>query len=188
MWCRVICSIPVSIRRVSSVPALRPNSKRSHRGRPAAYSHMRVVLQHVGSARVRVDDAEVGQIGHGLLVFVGVGKEDGPEDVDYMVGKIRDLRILEDEEGKMNRSVVDAAGDLLVVSQFTLYGDCRRGRRPSFDSAAPPDHAHALYDELVVKLRASGLRVETGQFQAMMDVELVNVGPVTILLDSKKTL
>ncbi len=149
---------------------------------------MKVVLQRVGSAHVRVDDAEVGRIGPGLLVFVGVGKEDGSEDVDYMVGKIRNLRIFEDGDGRMNRSVVEVGGELLIVSQFTLYGDCRRGRRPSFDSAAPPDQARDLYDQLVNTLRASGLKVEAGRFQAMMDVELVNDGPVTILLDSKKAL
>ena len=137
---------------------------------------------------MRVDDAEVGRIGPGLLVFVGVGKEDGSEDVDYMVGKIRNLRIFEDGDGRMNRSVVEVGGELLIVSQFTLYGDCRRGRRPSFDSAAPPDQARDLYDQLVNTLRASGLKVEAGRFQAMMDVELVNDGPVTILLDSKKAL
>ena len=154
---------------------------------------MRVVLQRVSSARVSVDDVEVGRIGRGLLVFVGVAKDDGSSDVDYLAGKIRNLRIFEgeeddDDDGRMNRSVVDAGGELLVVSQFTLYGDCRRGRRPSFDSAAPPDQARALFEELVEELGASGLKVETGQFQAMMDVELVNDGPVTLLLDSDKTL
>jgi len=146
---------------------------------------MRVVLQRVSSAQVRVDDAEVGRIGRGLLVFVGVGKDDGSEDIDYMVGKIRDLRIFEDDDGRMNWSVVDSGGELLVVSQFTLYGDCQRGRRPSFDAAAPPDQARALYDQLVGKLRASGLKVETGQFQAMMDVELVNDGPVTLIVEGR---
>ena len=146
---------------------------------------MRVVLQRVGSAHVRVDDAEVGRIGPGLLIFVGVGKEDSSEDVDYMVGKIRDLRIFDDDDGRMNRSVTETGGELLVVSQFTLYGDCRRGRRPSFDSAASPDHARVLYDQLVNDLRASGLKVETGQFQAMMDVELVNDGPVTLIVESR---
>ena len=146
---------------------------------------MKVVLQRVGSAQVRVDDAEVGRIGPGLLVFVGVSKEDGSDDVDYLVGKIRELRIFEDDSGRMNRSVVEAGGELLVVSQFTLYGDCRRGRRPSFDSAAPPDQARVLYDELVANLRASGLKVETGRFQAMMEVELVNDGPVTLIVESR---
>ena len=146
---------------------------------------MKVVLQRVSSARVRVGDAEVGRIGRGLLVFVGVAKDDVSADVDYLAAKIRDLRIFEDDDGRMNRSVVDAGGELLVVSQFTLYGDCRRGRRPSFDSAAPPDQARELYDELVEQLRASGLKVETGQFQAMMDVELVNDGPVTLIVESR---
>mgnify|MGYP001177218362 FL=1 len=146
---------------------------------------MKVVLQRVGSAQVRVDDAEIGRIGPGLVVFVGVGKEDGSEDVDYMVGKIRELRIFGDDTGRMNRSVVETGGELLVVSQFTLCGDCRRGRRPSFDSAAPPNHARVLYDELVANLRASGLKVATGRFQAMMDVELVNDGPVTLIVESR---
>jgi len=148
---------------------------------------MRVVLQRVGSAHVRVDDAEVGRIGPGLLIYVGVGKEDNSEDVDYMVGKIRDIRIFEDDDGRMNRSVVDAGGELLVVSQFTLYGDCRRGHRPSFESAAQPGEARPLYDEFVKKLRTSGLRVETGQFQTMMAVELVNDGPVTLVVESRKS-
>ena len=148
---------------------------------------MKVVLQRVSSAQVRVDDDVVGRIGRGLLVFVGIHTEDGSEDADYIVGKIRDLRILDDDNGKMNLSVVDTGGELLVVSQFTLYGDCRRGRRPSFDAAAPPDRARPLYDELVAKLRASGLRVETGQFRAMMQVESVNDGPVTLIADSRES-
>ena len=146
---------------------------------------MKVVLQRAGSAHVRVDDAEVGRIGPGLLVFVGVGKEDTSDDVDYMVGKIRDLRIFHDDDGRMNRSVVQTGGELLLVSQFTLYGDCRRGRRPSFDSAASPNEARVLYDELVKSVRATGLKVEIGQFQAMMDVELVNDGPVTLIVESR---
>ena len=146
---------------------------------------MKVVLQRVSSAQVRVDNEVVGRIGRGLLVFVGVAKEDRSEDADYIVAKTKDLRILDDDNGKMNLSVVDTGGELLVVSQFTLYGDCRSGRRPSFDLAAPPDQARALYDELVAKLRASGLRVETGQFQAMMQVESVNDGPVTLIVESR---
>ena len=146
---------------------------------------MKVVLQRVSSAQVRVDDEVVGRIGRGLLVFVGVAREDRSEDADYIVAKIKDLRILDDDNGKMNLSVADTGGELLVVSQFTLYGDCRRGRRPSFDVAAPPDQARALYDELVAKLRASGLRVETGQFRAMMQVESVNDGPVTLIVESR---
>ena len=146
---------------------------------------MKVVLQRAGSAHVRVDDAEVGRIGPGLLVFVGVGKEDTSDDVDYMVGKIRDLRIFHDDDGRMNRSVVQTGGELLLVSQFTLYGDCRRGRRASFDSAASPNEARVLYDEFVKSVRATGLKVEIGQFQAMMDVELVNDGPVTLIVESR---
>ena len=145
---------------------------------------MRIILQRVSSARVSVDDRETGRIGSGLLVFVGVGRADGQTDIDYMVGKIIDLRIFEDGAGKMNRSLREAGGEVLVVSQFTLYGDCRRGRRPSFDAAAPPEQARAVYDDLVAGLRAGGVKVETGEFQAMMNVELVNDGPVTLLLES----
>lgn len=126
----------------------------------------------------------VGRIGYGLLVLVGVAAADGPTDVEYIAGKIRDLRIFADDHGKMNRSVVDIGGAVLVVSQFTLLGDCRKGRRPSFAAAAPPPVARALYEDLVQALRASGLPVETGEFQAMMEVGSVNDGPVTLLLDS----
>ena len=146
---------------------------------------MRVVLQRVRSARVTVDDREIGRIDHGLLAYVGEGRDDGKADVEYVVGKVRELRVFEDDTGKMNRSLVDVGGDVLIVSQFTLYGDCRRGRRPSFDSAAPPTEARAVYDDLVASLRVSGLRVETGEFQAMMAVELVNDGPVTLIRDSR---
>ena len=145
---------------------------------------MRIILQRVSSARVSVDDRETGRIGSGLLVFVAVGRADAHTDVDYMVGKIIDLRIFEDDAGKMNRSLREVGGEVLVVSQFTLYGDCRRGRRPSFDAAAPPEQARAVYDNLVDGLRAGGVKVETGEFQAMMNVELVNDGPVTLLLES----
>ena len=147
---------------------------------------MRVVLQRVRSARVTVDDREVGRIGQGLLVYVGVGRDDGKADVEYVVGKVRELRVFADDAGKMNRSLVDVGGDVLVVSQFTLYGDCRRGRRPSFDKAAAPAEARSVYDDLVASLRMSSVRVETGEFQAMMNVELVNDGPVTLLLDSRQ--
>lgn len=128
----------------------------------------------------------MGEIGPGLLVLLGVGKSDAEAAADYLVEKILGLRIFEDAEGKMNLSVQDAGGALLVVSQFTLYGDVRRGKRPSFDAAARPEEASRLYEYFVAKVRAAGLRCETGQFQAMMDVELVNSGPVTILLDSEK--
>ena len=145
---------------------------------------MRAVVQRVHSARVTVNARETGRIGRGLLVFVGVGHEDGPADIEYIAGKIGQLRIFEDDVGKMNRSVIDVGGEVLVVSQFTLYGDCRRGRRPSFDAAAPPALAHSAYDALIEALRAGGLVVQTGEFKAMMCVELVNEGPVTLLLDS----
>ena len=147
---------------------------------------MRAVLQRVSSAHVSVDGQEVGRIGHGLVVFVGIGKGDTDTDTDYVVGKIRDLRLFEDAAGKMNRSLVDVEGAVLLVSQFTLYGDCRRGRRPSFDAAAPPDVARAVYDTLVTRLKAGGVNVQTGRFQAMMSVGLVNDGPVTIVLDSQE--
>ena len=148
-------------------------------------------MQRVTSARVTVDDRVTGEIGAGLLVFVGVEKEDGPADVDYVVAKIRDLRIFEDDgdatgRKRMNRSVTDVGGSVLVVSQFTLSGDVRRGRRPSFDDAAPPEVARALYETVVRELRTSGLTVATGEFQAMMRVRLENDGPVTILMDSRR--
>ncbi|HEX2341399.1 MAG TPA: D-aminoacyl-tRNA deacylase [Vicinamibacterales bacterium] len=147
---------------------------------------MRAVVQRVAGARVRVGDRTIGEIGPGLLVLLGVADDDAPADVQYMVSKVRDLRIFDDDAGKMNRTVVETAGGVLVVSQFTLCGDVRKGRRPSFDSAAPPALARALYEDVVRDLRGSGLQVATGEFQARMAVELVNDGPVTILLDSKK--
>ena len=134
-----------------------------------------------------MDDRVTGEIDAGLVVLLGVEQGDGPADVHYMASKIRDLRIFPDEAGKMNLSVVDRQGSVLVVSQFTLSGDARNGRRPSFASAAPPQIARALYEEVVRELTTSGLRVATGEFQAMMQVALVNDGPVTILLDSRKT-
>ena len=148
---------------------------------------MRAVIQRVTSARVTVDDRTTGEIGPGLLVLLGVEQGDGPSDLKYIASKIRDLRIFADPEGKMNLSVLDTRGAVLVVSQFTLSGDARNGRRPSFASAAPPDIARALYEEVVRELRGCGLTVATGEFQAMMQVALVNDGPVTILLDSRKT-
>ena len=147
---------------------------------------MRAVVQRVSRARVTVAGEVTGQIGRGLVALVGVTKGDADSDVAYLADKIAGLRVFEDAEGKMNRSVADAAGALLVVSQFTLYGDVRRGRRPSFDAAAPPEAANALYEALVDRLRSIGLRCETGRFQQHMEVELINDGPVTILLDSTK--
>lgn len=129
----------------------------------------------------------IGEIGRGLLVFVGVGRDDSIDDVKYLAAKICDLRVFESDTGKpMDRSVLDVGGSLLVVSQFTLYGDVRKGRRPSFDGAAPPDDARRLYEEFVRELRATHVPVATGEFQAMMQVELVNDGPVTLLIDSRK--
>jgi D-tyrosyl-tRNA(Tyr) deacylase len=148
---------------------------------------MRAVLQRVTEARVRIGDRVAGEIGPGLLVLVGVGRDDGPEDVRYMASKIPALRLFPGGAGKdIDRSVVDTGGALLVVSQFTLYGDARGQRRPSFIGAAPPDVARALYEDLVRELRAASVPVATGEFQAMMRVELVNDGPVTLLLDSKR--
>ena len=148
---------------------------------------MRAVVQRVSSARVTVSERVTGEIGAGLLVLLGVEQGDGPTDLQYISAKIRDLRIFADADGKMNLSVLDTKGGVLVVSQFTLSGDARNGRRPSFATAAPPQIARALYEDVVRELRTSGLRVETGEFQAMMRVALVNDGPVTILLDSRKT-
>ena len=148
---------------------------------------MRAVVQRVKSASVDVGGAVVARIGPGLLVFVGVTHEDGPDDVRYIATKILDLRIFPDEAGRMNRSVVENQGAVLVVSQFTLYADCRKGRRPSFDAAARPEIAEALYLDVVRVLGETGLTVATGVFQAHMDVALVNDGPVTMLLDSRRT-
>jgi len=147
---------------------------------------MRAVVQRVTSAQVSVADRVLSRIGRGLLVFLGVEREDASEDLTYVANKVRDLRIFSDEHGRMNRSAVDVGAEILVVSQFTLSGDCRRGRRPSFDHAAPPEVARAMYEAFVKALQAMGLPVQTGEFQAMMQVELINDGPVTILLDSRK--
>jgi len=147
---------------------------------------MRAIVQRVSRCRVTVEGNIAGEIGAGLLVLLGVSKADNEAAADYLVEKIIGLRIFEDGEGKMNLSVQDSGGAVLVVSQFTLYGDARRGKRPSFDAAARPEEAKRLYEYFVGKVRAAGLRCQTGQFQAMMDVELVNSGPVTILLDSEK--
>jgi D-aminoacyl-tRNA deacylase len=148
---------------------------------------VRAVLQRVKEARVRVGDRIAGEIGRGLLVLLGIGRDDGADDVRYMAGKIRDARLFENDTGKpMDRSVLEIGGAVLVVSQFTLYGDMRKGRRPSFDDAAPPEVARQLYEDLVRELRTAPLPVATGEFQAMMHVELVNDGPVTILLDTER--
>jgi len=147
---------------------------------------MRVVVQRVRSASVTVDGRVAGAIDAGLLAFVGVAHDDGPEDVQYIASKIHDLRIFPDDDGRMNRSVVETGGSVLVVSQFTLHADCRKGRRPSFDNAAPAPIAEALYLDVVRVLRERGLTVATGMFQADMQVSLVNDGPVTMLLDSRR--
>jgi D-tyrosyl-tRNA(Tyr) deacylase len=147
---------------------------------------MRAVLQRVASARVSVDGRTVGQIAAGLLVFAAVERGDGPDDIKYTAGKIKDVRIFGDELGKMNRSVAEAGGAVLLVSQFTLCGDGRKGRRPSFDDAEEPAIAKPLYESLVAALRALDLTVETGEFQAHMIVELINDGPVTLMLDSRR--
>ena len=147
---------------------------------------MRAVVQRVSRAQVTVNGEIAGRIGLGLLVLLGVGRDDGEADATYLAEKIAGLRVFEDAEGKMNRSVQEVGGSVLAVSQFTLYGDVRRGKRPSFDGAAPPEKARRLYEFFVEQIRAAGLRCETGRFQEMMQVELVNEGPVTILLDSGK--
>ena len=147
---------------------------------------MRLVIQRVKSASVRVAGETVSSIGKGLLVFAGSQEGDGDGDIRFCAEKIRGLRVFEDENEKMNLSVADVGGEVLLVSQFTLLGDARHGRRPSFSNAEAPEAADALYNRLVEALRADGVRVETGRFQTHMEVELVNDGPVTILLDSKK--
>lgn len=148
---------------------------------------MRAVVQRVSAASVTVQGRKVGSIGPGLLVLLGVARGDTEKDGEYLAEKLAGLRIFEDEEEKMNRSVAQMGGSILLVSQFTLYGDVRHGRRPSFTQAAPPEEANRLYEDLAQKLRDKGLTVETGQFQAHMEVSLVNDGPVTILLDSGKS-
>jgi D-aminoacyl-tRNA deacylase len=147
---------------------------------------MRAVVQRVSRAKVTVSGSVTGEIGLGLLVLLGIGRDDTDVDATYLADKLFGLRIFEDQDGKMNRSVIDVGGSMLAVSQFTLYGDVRKGKRPSFDAAAPPEPARRLYDFFVGHVRAAGLRCETGRFQEMMQVELVNEGPVTILLDSKR--
>jgi D-aminoacyl-tRNA deacylase len=147
---------------------------------------MRAVIQRVSRASVSVEGKIVGQIGHGLLVLLGISRTDTEAAADYLAEKIAGLRIFEDAAGKMNLSVAEVKGAVLLVSQFTLYGDVRRGKRPSFDAAAPPEQARKLYEYMIERLRGLGIPCQTGVFQAMMQVELVNDGPVTILLDSEK--
>lgn len=148
---------------------------------------MRAVVQRVSRAQVSVGEEVIGKIDAGLLVLLGVAKDDAPADAEYLAAKIVGLRVFQDENGKMNRGVIETGGAVLAVSQFTLYGDVRKGKRPSFDEAAAPQLANQLYDYFVQKVRGAGVTCETGRFQAMMQVELVNDGPVTILLDSKRT-
>jgi D-aminoacyl-tRNA deacylase len=147
---------------------------------------MRAVVQRVLEAAVHIEGEEVGRIGPGLLVFLGVGQGDSLVDVDFLAEKVVQLRVFPDAENKMNRSLLDIRGGVLVVSQFTLWGDCRKGRRPSFAGAAPPDLARSLYDRFLDRLRTFPVTVETGRFQEMMAVHLINDGPVTLLLDSSK--
>ena len=147
---------------------------------------MRAVIQRVKSASVYVDGRLSGKIGNGLLVFVGIGKRDGESDVSFMASKLPTLRIFEDASGKFNLSLKAVEGEVLVVSQFTLYGDCSKGRRPSFTEAEEPTTAKNLYERLVFRLREQGISIQTGEFQAKMEVHLVNDGPVTLLLDSRK--
>lgn len=148
---------------------------------------MRAVIQRVEEASVTVDETVVGEISKGLLIFLGIEIDDSEEDLAFLKRKILNLRIFSDSDGKMNRSLVDTGGAVLLVSQFTLYGDCRKGNRPSFIRAAPPARADELYQELIRQLRSEGVAVESGEFQAMMKVNLVNDGPVTLIVDSKKS-
>lgn len=147
---------------------------------------MRAVVQRVSQARVRVEGKVTGEIGTGLLVLLGVAKSDAAAAAEQLAEKTAGLRLFNDEQGKMNLSLAEVGGAVLAISQFTLYGDCRKGRRPSFDRAAPAEQARALYEEFIAALRRQGARVETGVFQAMMDVELVNDGPVTVLVDTDR--
>ncbi len=147
---------------------------------------MRAIIQRVKEARVMVDKKIIGEVNSGILIFLGIGNNDSEVDIEYLIEKIINLRIFEDEDEKMNLSALDLGKELLIVSQFTLYGDCRKGRRPSFSAAAPPDRAIDLYNIFIEKAAQTGLKTASGQFQAMMEVELLNDGPVTLLLDSKK--
>lgn len=147
---------------------------------------MRAVIQRVSRASVTVDSERTGEIGAGLLVLLGIHKDDGEQEIKWMVDKIINLRIFEDNDGKMNRSLLDTNGAMLVVSQFTLYGDCRKGRRPGYSNAAPPTSAKHLYQQFIDTVKQKNISTASGRFQAHMDVELVNDGPVTLLLDSSK--
>jgi len=165
---------------------LRACAQGFHPGGDGVAKVMRAVVQRVKESRVEVKGETVGTIGEGVLVLLGVGVSDVGKDAEYLAGKVAGLRIFPDEAGQMNLSVVDTGGAALVVSQFTLLGDCRKGRRPSFTGAAPPEMARALYGHFISTLQSLGVRVEAGIFQEMMDVHLINDGPVTILLDSEK--
>ncbi len=147
---------------------------------------MRGVIQRVSSASVTVEGNITGKINNGLLVLLGIQKSDGESEIDWMVDKIGNLRIFEDDNGKMNLSLFDIKGEMLIVSQFTIYGDCRKGRRPGYSAAAPPEIAEPIYQKFIEKTQQTGITTATGVFGAMMDVELVNHGPVTLLLDSDK--
>jgi D-tyrosyl-tRNA(Tyr) deacylase len=147
---------------------------------------MRAVIQRVSRAKVRIDGHTKGEIGKGLLILLGIGKGDTNREANDLLEKVIHLRIFEDAEGKMNLSLLDVSGDLMVISQFTLYADCRRGRRPSFTDAGSPEEAEALYDYFINQAKSRGMKVASGTFQAVMEVDLVNFGPVTILLDSAK--
>ena len=147
---------------------------------------MRACVQRVSRGKVTVDGQVVGEVAHGMVVLLGVTQEDTQKDASFMAQKLMGLRIFQDEDGKMNRSLLESGGSMLVVSQFTLLGDCRKGRRPSFGAAAEPEVAEQLYEHFVTQVRQGGVQVATGTFRAHMDVELVNDGPVTLLVDSKK--
>lgn len=146
---------------------------------------MRALIQRVKEGAVFIEDKEVGRIGKGFVILLGVGQDDTLEDLDYLVDKVVNLRVFPDGEGKMNLSLLDVGGEALVVSQFTLYADCRKGRRPSFTEAAPPEKGKEMYELFVSKLKEKGIKVETGEFGAMMLVKIFNDGPVTIMLDSE---
>ena len=147
---------------------------------------MRAVVQRVRHASVHIDNNTTGQIGYGLVVLLGIRTDDTTRDLQWMADKTVNLRIFEDDEGKMNRSLADINAEMLIVSQFTLYGDCRKGRRPGYSSAAPPEIAEPIYDRFIEEIKSRGIKTATGTFRAMMEIELVNDGPVTLLLDSEK--